>query len=487
MAEAQEADTKQPNIVFILCDNTGWGDFSCYGGGTPTPRIDKLASEGTRLNNYTVEAQCTPTRSALLTGRQSVRSGTYKVPLPGQGKSGLAPWEYTIADLLADAGYATSLFGKWHLGDDDSRLPTEQGFDEWWGYRNSADECGWTSYAIFDALSKEHGIQPPQIWEGKKGGKSKAVRELNLEVRPLLDELITEKATDYIKRSAKGDKPFFTYVALSHIHPPEAAHPDFAQTDPSRGLEYEDVIAEMDYRVGQIVDAVEEAGIADDTLIVFSSDNATGGIPAVVGGSSGPYRGSFFTPPSEGSMRTAAMVRWPGRVPAGVVTEEPLTAHDWYRTFAELAGASDKVPTDRPIDGVDASGFLLGKDKTSGREAVLFFGPDGKLMSVKLQNWKMWLRYAEGIDKPIVQPQFPMVFDLAADPGERYNIFADKLDMGFVFGILLKPVVEYEMSVVEYPNIKPGEDFDGYKEAKPAADEAKATIAAHTHHSGRPG
>ena len=134
--------TRKPNIVFVLCDNVGWGDFGVYGGGTPTPRIDQLASEGIRLNNYCVEAQCTPTRSAIMTGRQSVRSGTFRVPFAGEGKAGLAPWEYTIAELLSDAGYATSLFGKWHCGDTEGRLPTDQGFDEWWGYRNSVDESG---------------------------------------------------------------------------------------------------------------------------------------------------------------------------------------------------------------------------------------------------------------------------------------------------------------------------------------------------------
>ena len=360
---------KQPNIVFVLCDNTGWGDFSCYGGDTPTPRIDALASEGIRFNNYTVEAQCTPTRSALLTGRQSVRSGTYKVVFPGQGLSGLVPWEYTIAELLSDAGYATSLWGKWHCGDVEGRLPNDQGFDEWWGYKNSVDEAGWTSYAAFDALAKAAGVEAPQIWEGKKGSRSTAVRELNLEVRPLLDELIVGKATDYIKRAAAGDKPFFTYVALSHMHPPEAVHPDFDQTDPSRLGMYADIIAEMDYRVGQIVDCVDEAGIADNTIIVFSSDNGPGMIDVhPPGGSSGPFRGGFMTPPWEGSMRVAAMVRWPGKVPAGVVTEEMLSAHDWYQTFAALAGASDKMPTDRPMDGVDASKFLLGKSEKTGRE-----------------------------------------------------------------------------------------------------------------------
>jgi hypothetical protein len=284
-----------PNIVFVLCDNVGWGDFACYGGNTPTPRIDQLASEGIRFNNYTVEAQCTPSRSAILTGRQSVRSGTYKVPLPGEGKGGLVPWEYTIANLLSDAGYATSLWGKWHLGDTDGRLPTDQGFDEWWGYRNSADECGWTSYATFEAIAKAKGIQAPQIW------------------------------------------------------------------------------------------------------------------------------------------------------------------------------ASEKVPADRPMDGVDASEFLLGESDSTGRESLLLFGPDGSLMSVKWRNVKAILRYCEGIDKPILEPQFPMFFDLGSDPGERYNLFDRKLDMGWMFGVVLANVAEYKKSIAQYPNIEPGQEFNGYGAKVPVA------------------
>jgi arylsulfatase len=458
----------RPNIVFILCDNVGWGDFACYGGNTPTPRIDKLASEGIRFTNYTVESQCTPTRTAMMTGRQSVRCGTYKVVMPGQGEAGLVPWEYTIAELLSDAGYATSLWGKWHLGEVEGRLPNDQGFDEWWGYKNSVDEAGWTSYATFNAFAKALGIESPKIWEGKKGQKSTAVRELNLEVRPLLDELIVGKATDYIKRAAAGDKPFFTYVALSHLHPPEKVHPDFDQTNPSRLGGYADLIAEMDFRVGQIVDCVDAAGITDNTIIVFSSDNGPGLIDiAPAGGSSGPWRGGFMTPPWEGSMRVSAMVRCPGKVPAGLVSEEMLSAHDWYKTFAALAGASDKVPTDRPMDGVDASKFLFGESETTGRESLLFFGPDGSLMSSKWRQVKAVFRHCEGIAEPILQPQFPMVFDLGSDPGERYNLFNTKLDMGWMFGVVFRTIGAYEKSIAQYPNIKPGEEFTGYKTALP--------------------
>jgi arylsulfatase A-like enzyme len=467
VAHAQEARPKKPNIVFILLDNVGWGDFSVYGGSTPTPRIDKLASDGIRFTNYTVESQCTPSRSAIMTGRQSVRSGTFRVPYPGEGKSGLAPWEYTIAELLSDSGYATSLYGKWHLGEVEGRLPTDQGFDEWWGYRNSADEAGYTAYAAYRALAKAHGIETPKIWEGKKGQKSTAVRELDMHVRPLLDELIVGKATDYIKRAAKGNKPFFTYIAFSHIHPPEKAHPAFDQIDPTRLGLYADLIAELDYRVGQVIDSVKEAGIADNTLIVLSSDNSAIFVPAFVwGGSNGPWRGDFSTPPTEGSMRTLAMASWPGKVPTGVVTDEMLSAHDWYKTFAALAGASDKVPTDRPMDGIDASKFLLGQSKTTGRDGLLFFGPDGSMMSVKSHNIKVWFRYSEGFDKPIVTPQFPMAFDLGSDPGERNSLFLDKMDIGWMLEVVWPYVGGYEKSIAEYPNIKPGQEFTGYAKPK---------------------
>jgi arylsulfatase len=159
------------------------------------------------------------------------------------------------------------------------------------------------------------------------------------------------------------------------------------------------------------------------------------------------------------------MVRWPGRVPAGVITEEMLSSHDWYKTLAALAGASDRVPTDRPMDGVDASKFLLGESEHTGRESLVFFGPDASMMSVKAHNIKVWLRYCEGFDKPILKPQLPIVFDLGSDPAERNNLFNDKMDIGWEMAVVLPAVFEYMQSFARYPNIKPGEEFTGYKPA----------------------
>jgi arylsulfatase len=371
------------------------------------------------------------------------------VGLPGP--YGLAPWEYTIAELLSDSGYATALYGKWHLGSVQGRLPTNQGFDEWWGYKDSMDEAGWDSYAVYRELIKATGGESPKIWEGRKGEPSKPVRDLNMEVRPFMDEMIAKHTTDYIAKHAEAGKPFFVYTALSHSHPPEKVHPDFDQKSPQRLGAYSDMIAEMDFRAGQILDAIKQAGVEDNTILIFSSDNGAGGIPAVLGGSSGPWRGYFSNPPYEGSMRVPAIIRWPGHVPAGVVSQEMLTAHDWLPTLAGMVGESSRVPKDRPIDGIDASGFMLGTSQTTGREAYLFFGPDAGPMSVKWRNIKVIFRYADSFEKPIEKPYWLLVYDLTSDPHEDYNIMVHKMDMTWMLGPAGKVVTDYEKSVAEFP------------------------------------
>jgi arylsulfatase A-like enzyme len=461
------AQEKKPNIVFILVDNVGFANFGVYGGTVPTPRIDKLASEGIRFNNYNVEVQCTPTRSAIHTGRHPVRSGTYTVPEPGQGKAGMAPWEYTISKLLSDAGYATALFGKWHLGDTPGRLPNDQGYDEWWGVMNSWDEAGYSGGPM-GVLFKETGVPAPMIWEGKKGQPSKPVMPLDLNVRPIVDEkYIIPKTIEYIKRNAAAKKPFFVYVGYSEMHPPAIANPNFANKSPERMGVFADCIAEMDYRVGQVLDAVKEAGVEDNTIFILSSDNGGGGIYEQKG-SNGPWRGDFFNTPFEGSMRVPAMIRWPGKVPAGIVTQEMLAAVDWLPTLAGMVGASNRVPKDRPIDGVDASAFMLGKSNTTGRDTYMFFGDDGGLMSVKWKYIKTVLRYTVNSPDPAIQSgyikaQFPMMYNLSSDPHENFNLSWTDLTNGALIAPTIRAIAEYERSVKQYPNIKVGEDFTGYK------------------------
>ncbi len=467
MSTASPTTGNKPNIVFILLDNVGWGNFGVYGGTTPTPRIDALAAEGIRFNNYNVEVQCTPTRSAIMTGRHPVRSGTTSVPFPGQGESGMVPWEYTIANLLSDAGYATAMYGKWHLGDTEGRLPNDQGFDEWWGIKNTSDEAAYTAWPLF----KESGIPAPMIWEGKKGESSKAVMPFDLNVRPFMDgKYIIPKTIEHIKRNATAKKPFFVYVGYTQMHPPVMGNPDFVGKSTERGGLFADLIAEMDYRVGQVMDAIKEAGVDDNTIVILSSDNAGGGaIPQVGPGSNGPWRGDFMNTPFEGSHRVPAIIRWPGKAPAGVVTQEMLAAVDWLPTLAGIVGAPNLVPKDRPIDGVDASAFMLGNSETTGRDSYMFFGTDGGLLSVKWKIYKMIFRYTENtarpaIEQPYVKPQLPMCYDLSSDPHEDNNLMYSDLTNGWMLAPAFKIIGEYERSVKEYPNINVGEDFKGYKQ-----------------------
>jgi arylsulfatase A-like enzyme len=434
-----------PNIVFIVGDNVGWGDIGCYGGLAPTPRIDALAAQGLRFKNYNVEAQCTPTRSALLTGRLPIRTGNCSVPLPGQGEYGLAPWEYTLAELFSDAGYATAAFGKWHVGDAEGRLPTDQGFDQWFGIKNTSDESAYSTYPLF----AESGFPIPKIWEGVKGSPVRAVADFNLETRARLDEQIATHATDFITRNARAGKPFFTYVCFTQMHPPLVHHPDFKGK--SGGGVYSDTLAELDHRTGQVLDAIDRAGIADDTIVVWNSDNPAGRA-ASMGGSNGPWRGHFGSG-FEGGMRTPAIVRWPGRVKAGTVTDEIFSAVDWFPTLASLAGESRRVPTDRPIDGIDASKFMLGQSATTGRDHVIYYGSDAAVMSVKWRTMKIVFRYTESASGPIVKPQWPLIFDLIDDPNEEWDLMAKRLDA-------------LQQSAARYPHIKPGEEFNGYGHAQ---------------------
>ncbi len=445
---------KKPNIVFMLIDNLGWGDLGCYGGSAPTPRLDQLANEGMRFKNYNVESQCTPTRSGILTGRLPKRSGTISVPLPGQGHYGLSPWEYTLAELFSDAGYATALYGKWHLGDIEGRLPTDQGFDEWFGIKNTTDEAGYTSYPMFH----ETGYPKPQIWQGVKGKPSEPVEEYNLSSRALMDEHITDHAVKFIKQNKASEQPFFLYVSFTHIHPPFHHHPDF--TGKSGGGKYSDMLAEVDYRSGQILDALDEAGMVEDTIVIWSSDNATG-VAAGLAGSNGPWRGVFGSG-FEGGMRVPALIRWPGKIPAGVVTDEIVATYDWLPTLAALTGESERIPTDRPIDGVDLSNLMLGNSDLGERDHLIYYGSDGEVMSAKWKNIKVVFRYAETFDGPIMKPQFPMAFDLIDDPGEQINLTSQRMDMMWMFGPPIQRLLALQKSFVQYPNIEPGQEFSGY-------------------------
>jgi len=224
-ADAQQApQPSKPNILFVLMDNLGYGEVGVYGGGVtrgaPTPRIDQLASEGLRLTNFNVEAQCTPSRSAFMTGRFSIRAGTHSIPIGG-GLEGLTQWETTIAETLSGAGYSTSFCGKWHLGSDQGRLPNAQGFDEWYGIPRTTDEAFWPSSPQAQAA----GARSEYVMEGRKGENSRELMVYDLEQRRLIDAECTRRTIDFMKRSQSSGKPFYAFVPYTQVHFPSLPNP----------------------------------------------------------------------------------------------------------------------------------------------------------------------------------------------------------------------------------------------------------------------
>ncbi len=407
-------------MVLILMDNFGYGELGCYGGGitrgAATPRIDKLAAEGFRSTNFNVEAQCTPSRAALLTGRYAVRTGNSVVPIEA-GEYGLVQWEYTMAEMFSDRGYATGIFGKWHLGDSEGRYPTDQGFDEWYGIPNSTDEAFWPDNPQF-----REGTHPlakyEHVLEGRRGQKVKKLSVYDLKKRPLIDGEVTDKAIDFMRRQHRAGKPFFTFIPYTQTHMPVTAHPDFAGK--TGNGKWADILAQTDAYVGRILDVLDELKVADDTIVIFTSDNGPEAQEPHEG-FSGMWRGTYFTG-LEGSLRVPFIIRWPGQVPPGRVSNEILHQIDLLPTLAALVGG--KTPDDRVIDGFDQVEFLTGKSKKSKRESVIVY-VGSEVYALKWRNWKIAFKELDvGFGKAAKTYPTPVIYDLLDDPKEMRPVRA---------------------------------------------------------------
>lgn len=446
---------KKPNIVLVFMDNFGWGEPGFNGGGiirgAATPRLDTLASEGLRLTNFNVDAQCTPSRSAIMTGRYAIRSGNGTAPLGG-GVYGLVQWEVTMAEMLSDAGYATGMFGKWHLGRTKGRFPTDQGFDEWYGIPNSTDESAYTQLQGF----AESGVEETYVMEGRKGQKSKKLRPYRLVYRPLIDGDLTEKAIDFMDRQVRAKKPFFIYLPYTATHYPTRPHPDFAGKTGNGA--WADLLLQVDTYNGRLLDAIDELGIRDNTIFIFTADNGpeaaphgnnTTTIETPSPGSAGPWRGTLFTG-FEGSLRVPFAIRWPGKIPAGISSNEIVHEMDLFPTLARFAGS--KVPKDRVIDGIDMSDFFLGKKEKSGREGVIVYMGE-EIFGVKWRNWKLNFKEQDTVFSETREYGTPRVYNLLADPQESENVLFPHT---WVPKAALGQLVEHMISLKKEPPIKPG-------------------------------
>lgn len=385
-----------PNVVLILADDLGYGDLGCYGHPQfKTPRIDRMAAEGARLTQFNTPMPfCAPTRASLMTGRYPFRCGLSLNPTPDAAPAadalGLPAREVTLAQVLRAAGYATGMVGKWHLGHQPGMLPTQRGFDEYYGIPYSND------------------MRPVQLLEGTR------VVEYPV-VQATLTRRYTERAVRFIRQHQA--RPFLLYFAHAMPHKPLAASESYYGKS-GAGL-YGDVIAELDASVGAVLDALRQAGIDDRTLVFFTSDNGPW-----FGGSSGGLRGMKGST-WEGGFRVPLIARWPGRIPAGKIGAEPAVTMDLFATVLAATGAA--MPDDRPLDGKDLMPLLTGA--AASPHAVVFGQRGPRLATVRDRRWKLHvlapaeMKLKPGPDGRWRDPRAPDGVTILA-PWEQYNIDA---------------------------------------------------------------
>jgi arylsulfatase A-like enzyme len=465
------AQGSKPNVVFILADNVGYGDLGSYGGGelrgAPTPRLDELASQGLRLTQFLVEPACTPSRTALMTGQYSIRNGLSLIAIEGSPYT-LPARAFTMGELFKSVGYATAIFGKWHLGSEPQSLPTAHGFDEFYGI---PPDISWDAATYPETIALTHSLDVPyetllktgpQIVEAKAGGPLQTVKPFTSLVRANIDNELVDKSIDFMRRQKAAPKPFFLYLPFSMGHAPNLPSPEFKGK--SRIGNYGDKMMEGDFHVGQILDTLKQLGVEDNTIVVFASDNGpygqaarefgNQGTPDM--GSSGPFRGELGEV-TEGAIRTAAIIRWPGKVKPNTTSYAMFSIMDFLPTFAQIVGG--KTPTDRAIDGVDQTDVLLGRSAMGHRESLLSF-IGGDLVAAR---WKQWRVYFTDVQPSGSGPQrqpgifsanapmagYPKFYNIEMDPHEDLIIGGM---FGWASGPALKIVEEYLASVKKYPN-----------------------------------
>jgi len=397
--------SERPNIVVVFADDLGYGDLGGYGHPLiRTPRLDRLASDGVRLTTVYAAPSCTPSRAALITGRYPRRSGLNEVLMPDAAR-GMPASEVTLAELLDGAGYDTAMVGKWHLGDRPGFLPTEHGFDEYFGLLYSNDMIEpWV-----------RTTKPLRLVRGTEEVPGEV--DMHTLTRRYVDEAVRVVDTP-------RTKPFFLYLAFSMPHVPIGASPPYAGR--SDGGRYGDTIEELDGEIGRLLDALKARGLDRNTLVVFTSDNGPwaempprmlpiDSVRASDAGSAGPFRGSKGST-WEGGVRVPMIAAWPGRLPAGCSSAEMAAVMDLYATVAHAAGVT--LPADRTMDAVSLWPLLTGTGPSPRREYLYF--NNGHLEAVRDRRWKL---------RVVPAGSSPQLFDLVNDPYERFDVAAKHADI----------------------------------------------------------
>ncbi len=435
---------RKPNLLVILFDDVGWGDFGCYGGGAmvgaPTPNIDRLAREGLLLTSCYSEPSCTPSRASIMTGRVPMRHGLLIPPM--YGAPGGLEGEIVLPQLLADAGYVTQAVGKWHMGENTASQPHVVGFDDFYGFLSVSDMYSeWRDPHFFPEI-----VYSPERsdWirnepfnrcfvHGARGEALENVEEVTIPVLSLLDDKWATYSVEFIQRMRTSERPWFLYHCTRGTHFDNYPHPRFLGASPAKHP-YKDTLVELDDIVRRLVRALEETGQLENTLIFLSSDNG----PHMENWPDAAYtpfrcaKGSTW----EGGVRVPGIFGWKGMIDPGRVSEDLFDQQDLFATFLALAGASERIPSDRFVDSIDQTGFLLAPEGRSHRK-FHYYWLTTNFSGLRVGEYK-WMRASisdddndvsgpGGFTGVLQQYAYGRLYNLWLDPKETHSYMTRKL------------------------------------------------------------
>ncbi len=478
----------KPNVLVIWGDDIGQSNLSCYTHGMMgyhTPNIDRIAREGMLFTDYYAEQSCTAGRASFIMGQCGLRTGLTKVGLPGAAE-GMQAQNPTIARAMKNQGYRTGQFGKNHLGDRDEHLPTMHGFDEFFGnlyHLNAEEEPEHESYPKDPKFKERFGPRGVlHCWaDGKGGQKIENTGPLTTKRMETVDDEFLERAKGFIKEAKADDEPFFVWFNTTHMHAWTHAKPEsVGQAGPDQSI-YHDVMVDHDKHVGQLLDLLDELGLAEDTLVFYSTDNGPHCNTWPDAGTT-PFRSEKNTN-WEGAYRVPAMIRWPGKIKAGSVCNDLMAHLDWFPTLAAVAGDTDVKERLKKgdalaghsykvhLDGHNMLPFLTGEVKESPRKGFIYFSDDGDIVALRYQNWKivfMEQRSAGTLGlwaEPFVTLRAPSIYNLRIDPYEFAQTTSNTYwDWMFRRIYLLVPaqagVAEFLQTFAEFPPSQKAASFN---------------------------
>jgi arylsulfatase len=475
---------KRPNIVVIMSDDVGWGDLGCYGGGpmrgAPTPHLDQLAAEGMRFVSYYGQSSCTAGRASFITGRIPIRTALSLVLLPGDPDH-LTPETPTVAQWLSEQGYTTAQMGKWHLGDVPEAYPIANGFDEM--YHMLPYYAG--VYAYDDTnLTPDWPADDPEFvaawnkfnlgeWEGKKGEPAVETRKFTWQDLATIDNEVRDTAIKWLQDHADDEEPFFLDINFMKVHNPNFPSPQWKGKSPGRHP-YLDSLMELDDNSGQVVQAIRDLGIAENTLVIWTTDNGAW-VDAWPDAGYTPFRGEKGSA-YEGGFRVPCIAWWPGTIEAGTIGYEMMSHMDWWPTFAGIMGLEppphiwqDNNGNPIVFDGVDNSAYLLGQGPSQRENFFYYF--DQAFGGLRVQNYKFMFTAKDtwlGPSMPL--PNAPAMYNLYWDPGEQYDALFNGAaptagtvktspgrfsgaDHGWTLSMLMTPAFDQHFEeIAKYPN-----------------------------------